>query len=65
MGRPEVNEGYRTNLIAQIGALRFDKLTQKKSNVWKPTTFEIALIINENKQKVDKLLSIKQINKWW
>ena len=65
MGRPEVNEGYRRNLISKIGIERFDRLTHKKSNTWKPLTFELEIIIKENKRMVSGLLESKGLVKWW
>ena len=65
MNRPEINEGYRTNLIKRIGQERFDTITLKKGNTWKPLPFELKLIIEENKKLVGMLLKISGLKKWW
>lgn len=65
MGRPEINGGYKKNLINKIGKLRFDNLEIKKSNIWKPQVFELELIIAENKKIVTHLLKIKNTEQWW
>lgn len=65
MGRPEINEGYRKNLIQKIGTESFHKLKIKKSNIWKPLQWELELIIAENKEMVSYLLIQKGLEKWW
>jgi len=65
MGRPETNKGYRTNLINQIGEKRFNEITLKKGNTWKPSAFDLELIIKENKLRTYVLLKLKGLKKWW
>lgn len=65
MGNPKINEGYRSNLIKQIGEKRFSEITLKKGNTWKPSVFDLELIIKDNKLRAGVLLKSKGLNKWW
>jgi hypothetical protein len=65
MGRPEVNEGYRANLLKKIGTVRMAKLEVRRLNLFKPGEFELNAIIDENKARVSYLLHKKKLTKWW
>lgn len=65
MGEPEVNNGFRIRLIKKIGQEEFDKLEIKRHNLFKPTAFELDLIVGECKSTVEMLLKEKGLKKWW
>lgn len=64
MGDPKMNNLYTERLIKEIGEDRFNILL-KKNNLFKPTVFDLKLIIEENRQIVNQLLKEKEIKKWW
>lgn len=60
-----INDGYRKNLVKEIGIDRFKSLEIKHFNTWKPLAFELKIIIEENKSRVAILLKDKGLVKWW
>jgi hypothetical protein len=65
MGDPLVHQGYQRNLIKKIGQESYDKIEVRKHNIFKPTIFELQVLINDFKDKVEILLKEKEIKKWW
>lgn len=63
MNRPEVQNAFREALIKS--GVDLLKLEMKKNNLWKPTAWELDMIIEENKTIVKALLREKGITKWW
>ncbi len=65
MGHPEVNQRYRMAMERKYGKEAVDMLEIQKNNTMKLDAFKLDLIIEENKQIVNKLLKEKGIEKWW
>lgn len=65
MGQPEVNQRYRDKMIKVYRDRGIRLLELRKNNTFKLDAFKLDLIIEENKQKVSRLLKEKGIQKWW
>jgi hypothetical protein len=65
MGDPVVNDGFRNELIRRHGQREFEMLAVRKNNFFKLDSGVLSIMIEENRQIVERLLKEKNLKKWW
>ena len=63
MGNPEINQAFRNALLG-LG-INLEKLEIKKNNTYKPSQFELEVLIKKFQKIVGLLLKQKDLQKWW